>query len=136
MTSLINDVAIVAAPSDGLNLPDDNGIVRGDSAGMCFQVYAKGGLSEASANRTITVTFQGSNGVLVGGVLRWVNLSVGFDLTTGEETSSWSSIGATVLDALIDFEGYRFERIRLHYAFDAAPAVATPGALVASYTRE
>lgn len=134
-SSISNDVAIVAAPVGGINVPTDDGIVMDGFPNIAFQIHLRGGQSNAHADRTATLKFQGSNDVTVGAVREWVDLAVGYDLGTDATAASWVSVGLTDLDALVEFEGVSFKRIRANYAFDAAPGADHPGAVVITERR-
>lgn len=136
MTNLITNLTITTAPSGGTPVPDADGIVMGNNADIGFHVYATGGVGENLTNRTITIQFQGSDDVEISATRRWVNLGIGLDLTTVDETSSWCSVGTTALEALIDFENFKHKRIRLVYSLDAAPGPATPGSIVVNYYKK
>lgn len=134
--SVVNDVAIVAAPGGGINVPSDDGIVMDGYEGIGFQIYALGGQTNAHANRTVTVTFQVSNDVTVAAARRWVPVSVGYDLGTDTTAATWQSVGLTARDAAVDFDNLLHKRIRVNYTFDAAPEADHPGAVVITERRK
>lgn len=132
---VVNDVAIVAAPVGGINVPSDDGIVMDGFSDTVFQIYALGGQTNAHVDRTVTIKFQGSDDVSISATRRWVDLGVGYDLGTDTTAAAWTSVGLTALDALVDFDGYGHKRIRVNYTFDAAPESDHKGAVVINERR-
>lgn len=125
-----NDVAIVAAPVGGINVPSDDGIVMDGFSDIAFQIYLLGGQTNAHVNRTVTAIFQVSDDLLVGAVRQWVTTAAGYDQGTDATSASWSSVGLTALGAAIDFENLQHKRIRMNYTFDGAPQADHPGAVI------
>lgn len=131
-----DDVAIVAAPGGGINVPSDDGIVMDGYSDIAFQIHLLGGQTNAHVNRTVTAIFQASDDLMIGAVRQWVTVSTGYDQGTDTTAASWSSVGLTALDAAIDFENFQHRRIRMNYTFDGAPQADHPGAVVAVERRK
>jgi hypothetical protein len=132
---VVNDVAIVAAPVGGINVPSDDGIVMDGYEDISFQLYLRGGIAAGPTNRTVTVIFQGSNDVTVSAARRWVTLASGYEDDIDDTAPSWQSIGNTVQEALVKFPKLGYKRIRVNYTFDGAPAAGNPGAVVINSRR-
>jgi len=133
---IIDDVAIAADPGVSY-APSSDGILMFGYKDISFQMYLKGGIGAAAANRTITVTVQATDDLVVSAATRWVDVTqAGYD--TGSNSSgnaSFTATGATVADHIVDFDELNCKRIRLVYDFDADPSV-TNGALVAKSRRK
>jgi hypothetical protein len=133
---IVDDTAIVADPAGGINVPSDDGIVMDGYKDIHFQIHLRGGQTDAGANRTITLKFQGSNDVEVGGVREWVDLGVGYDLSADATSASWTSLGLTDTDTQVDFDNWMGKRIRANYSFDDAPEADHPGHCVITERRK
>ena len=135
-SSVVSDVAIVAAPVGGINVPNDDGIVMDGSKDIAFQLYLLGGQTNGHVDRTATVIFQVSDDVLVGAARQWVTTAAGYDQGTDATSASWSSVGLTSLGAAVDFENVQHRRIRANYTFSAAPGTDHPGAVIIAERRK
>jgi len=133
---IIDSVAIAADPGVSY-APSADGILMFGYRDISFQIYIKGGIGAAAADRTITVTFQGTDDLVVSAATRWVDIAqAGYDLGSNSNgNASFTATGATVADHIIDFDQYNCKRIRLVYDFDADPSV-TNGAIVAKSRRK
>jgi hypothetical protein len=125
-----SEVAIVAAPVGGINVPGDDGIVMDGYSSIGLQVYLKGGQSVAHVDRVLTAKIQGSDDAIAGAARVWVDLAVGYDLAANATAATWVSTGLTAKSTLIDLEGYLHSRIRINYSFDAAPHADHPGSVI------
>lgn len=121
------------APVAWAYAPSVDGIIADGYKDIAFQLYLLGGQSNARADRTLTVKFQGSNDADAGAGRQWVDLGVGYDLTADGTQSTWTSVGLTALDALVDFDNWMHKRIRVAYMWDAVPGSDHPGAIVGTY---
>lgn len=116
--------------------PSVDGIVMDGYKDIAFELYLLGGIGAAAANRTVTVSFEGSNDVEVpAGTRQWVTLGVGYDLTNDGTQPTWAATGATPLVAAVDFDNWMHKRIRVRYDWDADPSV-TNGMIVITERRK
>jgi len=98
---------------------------------VSFQLYLLGGIGAAAANRTVTVTFEGSDDLEVpAGTRQWVDITPAAYSENRDATSqTYTSTGAVALADLADFDAYNHKRIRVKYDWDADPS-ATDGKIV------
>jgi hypothetical protein len=133
---IVNDVAVVADPG-ATNVPSDDGIVMDGFKDIHFHIYLLGGKHDDATDCTVTLKFQGSNDVFIGGVRQWVDLGAGYDLNADSTASTWTSVGNTVFQTEIDFDNWMGKRIRAQYDWDKDPnGQGTPGAIVITERRK
>jgi hypothetical protein len=132
---VINNQAVAADPGVSY-APSVNGIVMDGYKDIAFQLYLLGGIGAGAANRTVTVTFEGSNDAEVpAGTRQWDTLGVGYDLVNDGTQAAWTATGATPLVTQVDFDNWMHKRIRVRYDWDADPSV-TNGMIVITERRK
>jgi len=133
---IIDDTTIAADPGTSY-APSADGILMFGYKDISFQLYIKGGIKTGPTNTTITVTFQGTDDLVVSAATRWVDITqAGYDLGSNSNgNASFTATGATVADHIIDFDEFNCKRIRVVYDFDDDPD-STNGAIVVKSRRK
>lgn len=132
---IVNNVAVIVDPGPTY-APSVDGIVMDGYKDIQFQLHLRGGQTAGHVDRTVTVVFEGSNDVVVGGARVWTALGVGYDLTNDITAASWASVGLTDLDVEVDFDNWMGKRIRMRYDWDNDPSADHPGHVVATERRK
>ena len=133
---LVNDTNVTADPGASY-APGANGIQLLGFKDISFQLYLIGGIGAAAANRTVTVTFQGYNGLDVAAAARWVGVTpAGYcHQTDATGAANFQSVGNVINEYTVDFDNYNLQAIRVAYDWDADPSV-TPGAILITARRK